>query len=131
MFFTKECDYAIRMLRSLADFETKSVGAICEREYIPLQFAYKILKKLDHADIVRAHRGTLGGYQLAKNLDRITLYDIINAVDEDLFLSVCQQPGYACPQHTEEKYCKTRQEMERIQDILFSALKEKTMDMLI
>jgi len=131
MFFTKECDYAIRIVRDLADLEIKSVGSICRREEIPLRFAYKIIKKLEHAGIVRAHRGVHGGYQLIKKRDGLTLFDIVNVIDENLFLNECLRLNSDCPRNSGENYCGIHAEFGRIQALLVNALKEKTMDLLV
>lgn len=45
MLITRECDYAVRVIRALSGAERLSVGEICEREEITAPFAYKILKK--------------------------------------------------------------------------------------
>ena len=131
MFLTRECDYAIRVVRDLADLETKSVGGICEREHIPLRFAYKILKKLEHAGIVCSYRGVHGGYRLAKKPEEVTLFEIANAVDENLLLNECLRPGDKCPNNSDGKLCGVHEELGRIQAVLVNELKEKTMDLVI
>jgi Rrf2 family protein len=131
MFITRECDYAIRVVRDLADLQMKTVRVICEREQIPLPFAYKILKKLEHAGIVDSYRGVAGGYQLAKPPDRITLFDIVNAVDEQLFLNECLQHGYLCVHNVNGKTCSVHREIARLQALLTEALSERTIDKLI
>jgi Rrf2 family protein len=131
MFLTKECDYAIRVVRVLADMEKKSAKTIGVRGHIPHPFAYKILKKLERAGLVHSHRGALGGYQLAKKPDTITLLEIIKIVDENLFLNECLQPEHTCPHNSAENYCSVHKEFERIQGILINALQEKTIDLLL
>ena len=42
----------------------RNVGEICEREEITAPFAYKILKKLQKAKLVRGYRGVHGGYSM-------------------------------------------------------------------
>ena len=49
MLITRECDYAVRVVRALAPGKRMSVGEICEKESITAPFAYKILKKLQKA----------------------------------------------------------------------------------
>ena len=49
-------------------------------EEIPEAFAYKILKSLEKAQIVRVTRGTHGGCMLIKNPEELYLYDIILAI---------------------------------------------------
>ena len=45
MLITRECDYAVRVLRAMAEEKRVSVNEICEKELITAPFAYKILKK--------------------------------------------------------------------------------------
>ena len=52
MLFTRESDYAIRVVRALKDGEKKSIRQICAVEEIPEAFCYKIVKKLEHAGVV-------------------------------------------------------------------------------
>ena len=44
-----------------------SVSDICEKEAITAPFAYKILKKLQKAEIVKGYRGVHGGYSLNRD----------------------------------------------------------------
>ena len=127
MFLTKECDYAIRVVRSLADREIKSVKMICADEHIPHPFAYKILKKLEWAGIVKSFRGSAGGYQMVKNPDDITLLDIVSAVDDHLLLNECLQEGYVCENNAHGRLCSVHIELNRLQALLVGALTEKTM----
>lgn len=53
MFITRESDYAMRVVRALMGETRLSVSEICEREAITAPFAYKILKKLQNAGIVK------------------------------------------------------------------------------
>ena len=131
MFLTKECDYAIRIVRSLANQEMKTVRTICENEHIPHPFAYKILKKLEHASIVQSFRGAAGGYQLTRQADALTLLDIVAAVDEDLFINECLQAGFLCENNREGSPCGVHSELNRIQEILFAAMSEKKMNSLL
>ena len=131
MFLTRECDYAIRTVRDLADMQMKPVGDICRREQIPRPFAYKILKKLEQAGIVNSFRGASGGYMLAKEPAELTLYDIVMAMDERFFLNECLLPSYNCPRNTEGHPCGVHGEMDRLQKALMEALSEKNMTELV
>lgn len=131
MFLTKECDYAIRVVRSLADMEMKSVKTICVGEHIPHPFAYKILKKLERAGIVKSLRGSAGGYQLVKKPKEVTLLDIISAVDDHLLLNECLQDGYVCENNVHGNLCNVHMELSRLQALLVKALTEKTMNDLV
>ena len=62
MIITRETDYAIRILRSLADLQLKNIREISDEQMIPRQFAYKISKKLERAGFIEIIRGAQGGY---------------------------------------------------------------------
>lgn len=96
MFITKETDYALRILRALAHGEQHTTAELAKSEQIPHQFAYKILKKLQKGGIIRILRGAEGGCILAAGLDQITLYQLIQVMEQDSAISVCMQPGYLC-----------------------------------
>ena len=52
------------------------------KEYnIPLEYLLKILQQLVKANILRSKRGPHGGFSLARPLQKITLLQVIEAVD--------------------------------------------------
>ena len=131
MFLTKECDYALRVIRELADGKMKPVKTIGERELVPIPFAYKILKKLERAGIVASLRGMNGGYRLVRDPAGLTIYDIVTAVDDNLFINECIKGELNCPRNPDGKQCCVHYELSRVQQILAEALSEKTMDELV
>jgi len=131
MFLTKECDYGIRVIRALAGEEKKTVETISALEHIPDQYAYKILKKLEHAGFVRSIRGRDGGYQLAKPLNAITLYDVASAISEKLFLFECLREGNSCSRNPPDHPCTVHVEFKRIQELLIHEMRRKTIEGLV
>lgn len=103
MLITRECDYAVRVIRALSGAERLSVGEICEREEITAPFAYKILKKLQKAKLVRGYRGVHGGYSMNRTPGEITLFDIYTAIDPELMIIECMDPQYHCVRDTRIK----------------------------
>ena len=124
MFLTKERDYAMRVARSLCDMEMRTVKAICDSEYVPIDFGYKILKKLENNGIARSTRGKNGGYRLAKAPSKISMLDILLAVDSRLFI------GDDVGRRSGGKGCRISEEFGSLQGIWVKTLKEKTLDML-
>ena len=127
MLITRECDYAVRVIRALSDEERLSVNDICEREEITAPFAYKILKKLQKAKIVRGYRGVHGGYSLKRNVSELTLLDVYQAIDSGMYIIECMNPKKKCCRDEKlEGGCEVHQELVRIQTNLQRMLSEKT-----
>jgi Rrf2 family protein len=131
MLISRECDYAIRILRQLADGKKKNTEDICTREKIPTPFAYKILKKLEKAGFVQAYRGAKGGYSLIMDTDDFSLYDIITAMGDRAELTACMKEGFRCPMNLSGTECAVHQEYARLQGILFAGMREKSMKELL
>lgn len=131
MFVTREYDYALRILRALANGERLSVNQVCAAEEVPVAYAYKILKKLEHSSIVRGYRGAQGGYQLEKQPKDITLYDVYVAVEGELYINECMRKGYVCSNNSKGKHCAIHIELGHMQADFMQAMQRRTMaDML-
>lgn len=132
MFITRECDYAVRVIRALAGEERLSVSEICERESITAPFAYKILKKLQKAKIVRGYRGVHGGYSMNQKLDDLTLMDVYSAIDPEMFIIECLNPGFQCIRDGQDGIsCKVHYELADIQRQLCEMLQRKSLRSLV
>ena len=118
MLFTKECDYAIRIMRALSSGELISVSRICEMEHLPSAMTYKITRKLEKSGFLKSCRGTNGGYALNLKLAEISLYDLCAAIDPDILLLECMKEGYPCLVHHE--FC-------RLQNMLVQEMKQKSL----
>lgn len=127
MLITRECDYAVRIVRALADGTRLCVNDICPQEDLTPAFVYKILKKLEKAEIVQSFRGSNGGYALKKGLHEITLYELYHAVDESFYIIECLDDKKPCSRNPEYASCKVHQELERIQNVLVEELQAKTL----
>jgi len=132
MLFTKEIDYAVRIIRDLSSGGRKTIDDICRNELIPRQFSYKILKKLEKAGMVQIFRGAGGGYSLAKDVRDITLLSVITSINSEPLLNECLGRDYECPLHGKDgKVCGIRNELERIQNHIYAFLREKTLAELV
>lgn len=124
MLITKRSDYALRICRALRDGKTHNVREICEKEDVPKAFAYKIVREMEQNGILKSERGNKGGYFLDKSLDELTVYDVVSVTEEDIAIVHCIKEE--CDRNTNDVPCKMHSEMERIQEILESEMKEKT-----
>jgi Rrf2 family protein len=82
-----KADYAIRAvveLGALVDSSPAKGEQLAAAQGIPLRFLLNILQDLKRAGIVDSHRGSDGGYRLARPPGALPLADIIRAVEGPL-----------------------------------------------
>lgn len=127
MLFTRETDYAIRFFRALQDGEQHSVSEITEKEFVPQQFAYKILRKLSKAGFVDVTRGAKGGCKLNVELDQVSLYEVISAVEQKGTFIACLDPNFDCPYRESNGECQMHNNLYAIEDKLVSDLRNITL----
>jgi len=58
--------------------------AVSEKYGIPLEYLLKILQQLVRANVLRSKRGPRGGFSMAKSTQKITMLEVIEAVDGPL-----------------------------------------------
>ncbi len=89
MRITAKGEYALLALLELArTYETNmvhSLDEIAERQQIPHQFLVQIFQSLRHAKFVQSRRGAAGGYKLAKPPGEITVAEVLELVEGELF----------------------------------------------
>lgn len=88
---TKETDYAIRALLSLArtrDAFVPSAG-LSAADGIPLQFLRRILQRLIRAGLVTSREGVAGGIRLARDPSRIKVLDVMRLFQGEVQVSEC------------------------------------------
>ena len=85
------------------------VKDIAERQQVPIKYLEQIFHKLKKSDFIKSERGPGGGYVSTKDLNEITVGDIIRAVKEDMDLVSCvcdsAEDGKPC---VRESHCVTR-----------------------
>lgn len=131
LLITRETDYALRILRALSGGELLTAKMITQREAVPQQFAYKILKKLEGAGLIRITRGAEGGCRLAADLRQVTLYDLMETVGEDTLLISCMMPSYQCTRPQENPRCATHYRLCDIQKAMDRELQSHTIHRLL
>ncbi len=92
-------EIAIRGVLVLAERNGRgpvSLDVICAQRGLPKQYLVKIFSSLARADLIIPVRGKHGGYLLARDADRITLLDVIEAVEGPLAINLCQHNPPKC-----------------------------------
>ena len=85
MKLTTRGHYSVKALLDLSlqpDYGPGSVRAIAKRQNIPAAYLEKLLIEMRRAGLVKSIRGSIGGYQLAREPAQISIGQILEAVGE-------------------------------------------------
>ncbi len=94
MRITSSIEYATRLMVTLAAEHGKApvpAEKLAETDNVPADYVSQILVKLRRAGLVTSHRGSAGGYELAKKPAEISLSEVVRAVDGAVFEEVCER----------------------------------------
>ena len=87
MKLTTKGHYSVKALLDLSlqpKYGPVSVKAIAKRQDIPAPYLEKLLIEMRRAGLVKSIRGSVGGYQLAREPAKISIGQILEAVDENI-----------------------------------------------
>ncbi len=119
---TRETDYALLILAHLHRRGTGGVHSardVSSWAGVSLPMASKILKALARSGLLISNRGAKGGYGLARDLDGISVADVVRAIEGPIALVECVGNPGQCDQ---EATCLTSQNWKRINDAVEGAL---------
>ncbi len=88
----RNTDYALRAAVELANnygLLPMATKQIADRRKIPYQLACKLLQRLHKAGIVKSEMGPTGGFTLGRNPSKITVLQVVEAVQGPVLLSKC------------------------------------------
>jgi Rrf2 family protein len=79
----RKTDYALVALADMADRpgQWASAREIAGRSQVPGPLLMNVLKTLHGAGILRSTRGVHGGYQIAADLERLSLFDLVRVLE--------------------------------------------------
>ena len=127
---SKLTDYATVVMTCLAgDGDgVVSAQALAERARLEVPTVSKLLKQLAQAGLVASTRGVNGGYRLARAAERITIADIVTAMEGPIGMTECSAHSGMCDL---ESHCGVRVNWQRINQAIAGALSNVTLaDML-
>jgi Rrf2 family protein len=101
---------------------------IADRMSLSQGYLEEIAAALKHAGLMEGKKGTGGGYRLSKPADRISVEEILVALEGPLAMVDCQATGKACPV---ESACSTKQLWYFLQQDVLATLKATTLQQVI
>jgi Rrf2 family transcriptional regulator, cysteine metabolism repressor len=126
---SKKTDYALLILSHLSDRPAGgSAREIADRFGLSKAFLANILKELCQKGFLTSQRGVKGGYALERSADRITLAELIEALEDGWKFTTCageeDADEHACTVHN---LCPIRGPLNEIHRALIGALKNVTL----
>ena len=67
---------------------------------IPAELLGKVLQSLAKSQLIVSAQGAKGGYRLARELDRVTLGEVVEAVEGPMHITACQSDPACCEQYS-------------------------------
>src|SRR5512133_2311274 len=71
-------------------------NALAEATGVPESFMSKVLQGLVRARLVTSRRGVDGGFELSVAADRVSLLNVVEAIEGPIQLNFCLGPGHDC-----------------------------------
>ena len=127
---TNKIKYGFRAMIFLAQQEkTVSVKQISESEKISHSFLEQIIHELKQAGLVKSKRGASGGFTLAAPLEKITIQDIVNALEDGICLADCLDSNHCTCEL--ESTCLAKDGWKQVQSALLASMSQVSLDSLI
>lgn len=130
MQITRTTDYGVRVMTQLAMQPMgtrKTVADLAKAGDASVAFTGKILQRLVGARLVVSHRGYEGGFELARPADKVTLLEIVTALEGPLCLNECLPGGPGC---SRSEWCGAHDVWIRAQAAIAAVLGAETLERL-
>lgn len=99
-YISNAVEYGLHCLLFLVDPPGKGIDAstreLAELQGVSVEYLAKIFTKLHRAGLVAGTEGTSGGFALARSADKISVLDVIEAIDGRKALFLCQNIRLGC-----------------------------------
>jgi Rrf2 family protein len=131
MELTRKGEYAIRGIVYLAGQPTDSVcllNDIASAVDVPATFLAKIFQQFSKIGLVKSFRGTGGGFVLARAPDKITLLEVVEAVEGKIIPNRCVAGSEECERAVS---CKVHPVWQRVQSQVRDVLAAVTLKDLV
>jgi Rrf2 family protein len=117
--------YGLRAVLDLAvnaEEEAVALSQIAERQGISMNYLEQLIAKLKKAGIVNGIRGAQGGYKLALPAEKISIGDILRALEGDLNPVDCSEVITGESSCSNSDLCVTKYVWKRISDSINDAV---------
>jgi Rrf2 family protein len=127
MELTRKGEYAIRGIVYLAAQPEDKVCLLCDIAAavdVPATFLAKIFQQFSKIGLVKSYRGTGGGFVLGRTPDKITLLEVVEAVEGPIMPNRCVVSPQECSRNV---FCDVHPVWKRVQVQVCDVLKNVTL----
>jgi Rrf2 family nitric oxide-sensitive transcriptional repressor len=118
-------DYGIRVVLYLAQKNSVvNSKEICKEMGIPHTYMHKIARGLKNVGIIKEVRGSVGGFELKENPDKVSILTIANAFEKTMNITTFLEKNEFCSRDT-TPYRKVREFYTEIQNELNTKMDKK------
>lgn len=123
---SKLSDYATMLATAMATDSARiyTTQELAARAHVSAPTAAKLLKLLGKSGLIESVRGAHGGYRLSRAPDKITIADVISAVEGPIAVTECSSHASGC---SIESSCSTRANWRLINRAIRQALEAVTL----
>jgi Rrf2 family protein len=119
---SKKADYGLIALKHLANHPREhacSASEIAEEYGISATLMAKVLQKLAKQGLVAAKHGSTGGYQLARQPDKISALEVLTAIDGPVLITSCVTSHGNCDA---SERCSVKEPLQRVNESILNVL---------
>ncbi len=129
--FSRQCEYALQAvlyITAKGSNRYTDIKEISHKLNIPHHFLAKILQNLSKSGLLRSQKGPSGGFALEVDPDKMTLYQIVEAVDGDGFITKCV---LGLPDCGGDNPCPVHNQWGKLRDDIYTMLAGKTIGKMV
>ena len=121
MNITSKSRYALKIMMDLALYQENLTHRvdIANRQGVPLDYMDQILLKLKERHLIDSTRGRKGGYRLSRKPEQISIFEILNAVEDGFVPVQCLEGVHTCQA---EQFCQSKDAWSTISNAIRETL---------
>src|SRR5919202_1383015 len=139
MMFSTKAEYGVRVMVELArrgGGEPVSLAEIADGDGLPVAYLEHLVARLRKANLVESRRGARGGYLLARPARKITMAEVVEALEGSIAPIECISEGadghLVCTREADTDHvCPTKLLWTRVQGSIVRTLQETKLSDLV
>jgi Rrf2 family cysteine metabolism transcriptional repressor len=131
---SSKAHYGLRMMTEFARAYGRgplSIAEVARIEHLPLAYLEQLAGQLRRGGLVESTRGVHGGYALARPPEKISVLEVVHAVEGEVSPVECVASDYVSGSCAREGECASRGLWQRLKESIDAVLRQTTLAELI